>query len=407
MQAVILAGGLGTRLKPLSDNVPKPMVRVAGKPFLEFILIQLRNAGISEILILSGYLGNQIEEYFGDGKSLGLSIEYSLGNPQLSKKERILNATGQLQEKFILLYSDNYAQFDFKKLLESGDSWKLTLARKNPGNVILDPATSKVLQFNWNLRLDASDYVEIGYMFVKKKLLVELLHQSKDLDEAISIAASQGMVTAHVIPGPYLSISDPDRWAQTNTVFQNKKIVFLDRDGLINRKAPIAQYIETPEKIEYLKENIEFLRILAQEGYRFIVISNQAGVGRGFLTKNDLVRINEKIKSDLQEEGIEILEFFVCTHGWDDGCVCRKPEPGLFFEAAEKFQIVLNQCTYFGDDVRDAQAGNNAGTLAVLLDEDSSDLNSGISDNRIVVKSLLDEKTRIIESMSRREEYGR
>jgi len=369
--------------------------------------MQLRNAGINEILILSGFLGNQIEEYFGDGKPIGLSIEYSFGSPTLSKKERILQATDKIHERFTLLYSDNYAQFDFKNLLATDEPWKLTLARKTPGNVMVDLETLKVLDFNWETRLGESSYVEIGYMVVNKKLLVESLLQSSDLDEAISIAASEKMVTSHVIPGDYLSISDPVRWAQTDMAFQNKKIVFLDRDGLINRKAPTAEYIETPDKIYYLKENIDFLRILAKQGYRFIVISNQAGVGRGFLTTNDLTRINEKIKLDLLLEGIEILEFFVCTHGWDDACTCRKPEPGLFFEAAAKFQIILNQCTYFGDDVRDAQAGNRAGTLAVLLDENSCEINLGANDNRIVVKSLLGERVRIMDIMTRREVYGR
>ena len=79
-QAIILAGGRGERLRPFTDNLPKPMVPVNGKPFLEYVVELLRENGITEIVMLLGYLPEKITEYFGDGKKFGVSIKYSIGS---------------------------------------------------------------------------------------------------------------------------------------------------------------------------------------------------------------------------------------------------------------------------------------------------------------------------------------
>ena len=118
MQAVILAGGLGTRLWPLTRAVPKPMVRVAGRPYLEHQLQLLKSQNISNVLILTGYMGEQIEEYFGDGSRLGISIRYSRESQPLGTAGAPRKASQMLASTFILLYGDSYLPIKYGDALE-------------------------------------------------------------------------------------------------------------------------------------------------------------------------------------------------------------------------------------------------------------------------------------------------
>lgn len=111
-QAVILAGGLGTRLRPLTYDIPKPMVPVAGKPFLEHQVAMLRAQGADAILLLTGYLGEQIEAHFGDGAAFGIPIAYAREPSPLGTGGALLAAREALRERFVLLYGDSFLPID-------------------------------------------------------------------------------------------------------------------------------------------------------------------------------------------------------------------------------------------------------------------------------------------------------
>lgn len=117
MQAVILAGGLGTRLWPLTREVPKPMVPVAGVPYLEHQLRLLGQQGIDDIVLLTGYLGEQIEEHFADGEDWGLSIRYSREQHPLGTGGAIREAGELLADKFLLIYGDSYLPIQYTEVL--------------------------------------------------------------------------------------------------------------------------------------------------------------------------------------------------------------------------------------------------------------------------------------------------
>src|SRR6185295_9255567 len=116
MQAVILAGGLGTRLRPLTTQVPKPMVPVAGAPYLEHQLRLLAGQSLSDIVVLTGYLGEQIEEYFGDGRQLALRIRYSRESQPLGTGGALREARPLLDESFLVIYGDSYLPIKYSGL---------------------------------------------------------------------------------------------------------------------------------------------------------------------------------------------------------------------------------------------------------------------------------------------------
>lgn len=122
MQAVILAGGLGTRLWPLTREVPKPMVPVRGVPYLEHQLRVLAKRGICDIVLLTGYLGGQISSYFEDGARLGLRIRYSQEPAPLGTGGALRLAGPLLDETFLVIYGDSYLPIDYAAVLRRLDS---------------------------------------------------------------------------------------------------------------------------------------------------------------------------------------------------------------------------------------------------------------------------------------------
>jgi NDP-sugar pyrophosphorylase family protein len=115
-QVVILAGGLGTRLRPLTEKVPKPMVPVAGEPFLFWQLQDLKAQGYTRVLLLVAYLGEQVEAHFGDGSSLGMHLEYCYEPSPMGTGGALKNALSHLDEEFILLNGDSFLHAPLREM---------------------------------------------------------------------------------------------------------------------------------------------------------------------------------------------------------------------------------------------------------------------------------------------------
>lgn len=135
IQAVILAGGLGTRMRPITEMIPKPMIPAAGKPFLQHQVELLRSAGISDVLLLVSYLGEQIEAYFGNGAQLGCRIGYSHEPSPWGTGGALSQAAAKLHDSFVLLNGDTYLDIDYQRLVSKFavlDCMALIVAYRKP-----------------------------------------------------------------------------------------------------------------------------------------------------------------------------------------------------------------------------------------------------------------------------------
>ncbi|MBT5868096.1 MAG: NTP transferase domain-containing protein [Nitrospinaceae bacterium] len=116
---VLLAGGLASRLQPLTEKMPKAMLEVAGEPFISHQLRLFKREGLQDIVICAGHLGNQIEEYVGDGSKFGLKVRYSLdGSALLGTGGAISNALPMLEDQFWVMYGDSFLNISFQPILE-------------------------------------------------------------------------------------------------------------------------------------------------------------------------------------------------------------------------------------------------------------------------------------------------
>src|SRR3989344_320464 len=120
MQVVILAGGLGTRLGPITTTIPKPLVCVNDKPYLEYQIEYLKKFGFLDILLLVGHLGEKIESHFGNGEQFGVNIRYSYEKEQLGTAGGLKNAEPAItSDRFLLLYGDSFLPINLTELTDS------------------------------------------------------------------------------------------------------------------------------------------------------------------------------------------------------------------------------------------------------------------------------------------------
>lgn len=144
-----------------------------------------------------------------------------------------------------------------------------------------------------------------------------------------------------------------------------RRVVFLDRDGVINRDFPEA--VTRPEDFEFLPGSLDALRRLAEGGFACVVVTNQSAVGRGRLSPETLAEIHRRMADGIRAAGGDLLDVLACPHAPDTGCACRKPAPGMLFEAARRHGIELSTAGLVGDRAGDILSARRAGLAYALL----------------------------------------
>lgn len=369
-QAVILAGGRGTRLRPITLTRPKPMVEFHGRPFLEYMVEMLRDQGFDRILMLLGYLPEVIADHFGDGSRLGVKIEYDITDADDLTAYRVQHAAHLIDDTFLLLYCDNYwpMRFDdmWAKYLASGADGQVVIysnADRFSKDSVIVGEDGMVKVFDRSRKTPGLKGIEISYAILEKKVVMPLLPAHQELfEQAVYPAlAEQNRLAAYWSEHRYYSVGNLERLPITEAFFRREPTIFLDRDGVLNEKAPKAQYITKPADFRFLPGAKEAVARLTKAGWRIIVISNQAGINRGAMTEDDLSAVNARMISEIEVAGGRIAAIYHCPHDWDEGCDCRKPKPGMLHQAQREWHLDLTRTPFVGDDERDGMAAEAAG----------------------------------------------
>ena len=368
-QAVILCGGLGTRLLPITQKIPKPMVIIDRKPFLEHLIIQCKTNGIKNILLLCGYKSEIIKKYFKNGKKFGVKIKYHFNPVEIETLKRLIDAKKLLNQKFLLLYGDNYSSLNLDHLKKVYKKSKcqiiLTICKKNPGNILINKKKNKIKKY-FLKKMKSSNLVEIGYSIFDKRVFSKInKNKNISLSYFLKINTLQNKISYYFNDTNYLSISDIKRLEITKRILSNK-VILLDRDGVMNKKNKKHRYVRNLSDLEI---NDEFLKNYYKllKNKKIICITNQAGIATGDLNNKNLKEINNKIKKEYKKNGLLVVDFFISKHHFTSKNIERKPGHGLFLKAAMKHNFALDKTTYIGDDLRDIQAAYNAKTKCIYI----------------------------------------
>ncbi len=218
-QAVIFAGGRGERLRPLTDSIPKPMAPVNGRPFTDYLLTMLRDAGIRRIVFLLGYKADSVVDHYRKNKIIGLEVDYSIGQEEDQTGRRLINAYEKLEEKFLLLYGDNYWPVPLDKMRKNYERLQVPLtttvfSNKNGtgeyglGNNVIVDHDGRVKAYDKGRRMPGLNGVDIGFFLVDKKVIDRHEPGNISFEEVIlSKMAAQGNLGAFITDEQYYYIT--------------------------------------------------------------------------------------------------------------------------------------------------------------------------------------------------------
>lgn len=218
VQAVILAGGLGTRLRPITYDIPKPMVPINGRPFLEYQIELLLNQGIKDIVLCVGYLREKIIEHFKDGADFGVNIQYSIEKEPIGTGGALRNAGGFIEDWFFLLNSDTYLNFDYMKAAEvllDTDRTGLIVVYSNRDKIAANNISLKnniVLNYDKNTENPEMNGVDAGVSVYRKNVLkyIPPKHPVSFETEVVPLLIAEGQLLGWLIDERFYDIGTPE-----------------------------------------------------------------------------------------------------------------------------------------------------------------------------------------------------
>lgn len=398
--AVIQAGGKGTRMIELTeDKIPKPMLLLNGKPMIQYQIENLKEYGIRDICIITGHLGEKIEEYFGNGSELQVNISYIKENEPLGSAGALYYVKSIAGNKDVLLiFGDVMIELDWEKMIsfhESKDALATLLVHPNA-----HPFDSDLIEISDDgkaLSIDSKnnirDYwydnlVNAGIYILNNELLSSFKEAKKtDLEkDVLAPLMKGGRIFGYRTPEYVKDAGTPERFKkcaeeQANGIWDKKclknkqKAIFLDRDGTIN----VFKGLINNDSLLELEEGVsEAIKLINASGFLAICVTNQPVVARGMCEIEDINYIHKKLKTLLGNDGAFLDDIIFCPHHPDKGfpeenplykikCNCRKPATGMIDAMVAKYNIDVNASWMIGDSTLDIQLGKNASLKTVLL----------------------------------------
>lgn len=378
-QAVILVGGLGTRLGERTKLVPKPMLEIGGRPFLDTLIDELARYGaFDEILLLAGHKADIVETHYAAAKRGQTHILVSRETEPLGTGGALVHARDLLHDRFLLLNGDSLFDFNLLDLVARAQGGRVHMALRDGvvgdryGRVVLD---GDVVRDFIAPGAGATGPVNAGIYVVDKSVLADIAKLPASLEQDVfpGLAAS-GELRGTAYRGYFIDIGIPDDFAQADRELREKlrrPAVFFDRDGVLNHD---SGYTFETHKLEWIDGAREAVKAVNDAGYFAFVITNQSGVARGYYEEHHVVALHRWMADQMAPIGAHIDAFEYCPDH-PDGTVARycltsdrrKPSPGMITDLLARFPIDMARSMVIGDKDSDMEAARAAGVAGHLF----------------------------------------
>lgn len=381
---MILAGGLGTRLKGILGELPKPMAPINKLPFLHYLLNYLSNQGVKEVFLCVGFKHEVIVRYFGD-HFRDIKIFYTIEKELLGTGGAIMPVLSKWKEPFFLLNGDTFFEADLKSFSEAffklrplaSLSLKPVFNQDRYGAVQLDGqqitafTEKKFIESGW---INAGVSILTSEIF-EGKLPGDVFSYEKDLFEK---KAASHFLHGFVQDEYFIDIGIPEDYERAQkeipmrffTKTHSAKFLFLDRDGVINKHLP-GDYVKNIGQFEFLPGVLEAIVKFNQFFSRIVIVTNQQGIGKGLYTEEDLNMVHTFMLDKVKEAGGRIDAVYFCPSLEKNNDLCRKPNVGMGLQAKSDFpEIDFEQSVMIGDSLSDLQFGRNLGMFTIWISSD-------------------------------------
>ena len=380
---LILAGGLATRLGELTRTTPKCLLPIRGRPFIFWQLDMLERQGISQVIVCTGHLGENIREALAQRYTGNISLHISHEPEPLGTGGAINNAIAKFPKlrtaPFFVLYGDSYIQVNLE------DMARTFMLTTNPAMLAVIENhgkwdTSNVWFDNKELRYKkgakpnssvAATHIDYGVSILNPNIL-SAYPGKFDLSSLIQELSHVGKVEPYIATKRFFEIGSKQGIAELELHLASDKAskpaLFLDRDGIINnvilRNSEQGQVVSSPRTLDelvFIPEIIELIKtVAAQRTHHIIVVTNQPDIGRKQMDLSVLLAINNM----LFELGVTAVYAATSANRLSEW---RKPSPRMILEAAKEFDIDLQQSVMIGDSLADVEAAQSAGVKCVAI----------------------------------------
>lgn len=387
-QAVILVGGKGTRLGILTQNTPKPlMLLYENMTFLDFLIKEISHQGFTEILLLSGHFSEQFIDKYNGQKYFGAAIKVITEDIPLGTAGALKNACDDLHERFMMTNGDSFLQTSYRDGEAVLQKYPHALASmilrmvddaSRYGSVILE--NNLVEQFHEKAGPTCAGnntaMINAGIYFMNKAVIEHIPDGATSLETDIFPKLAAANKLAGVEAGGYfIDIGLPETLGKAREEIpkiDKRPTLFLDRDGVINID---HGYVYSRENFDWIDGVKDMIKYFNQRGWYVIVVTNQAGIARGYYTAEQMHELHRFVQNELALHGAYINEFYYCPYHEDAKLdeyrhpdhPSRKPNPGMLLQAMGEWPIDIELSILIGDKDKDVQAARAAGIKGYLF----------------------------------------
>ncbi|WP_338635682.1 HAD-IIIA family hydrolase [Spirobacillus cienkowskii] len=399
-QAVILAGGKGSRIWKIADGLPKALMLINGKPLIHYQIELLKKYGITEIIVLTGFLAEKIESNIKDGAHMAVSVIYKTEAEPLGTAGSLLSAYELLDHTFLVLYSDVFLSVNLKYFIDfhiekNADVSIFVHPNSHPHDSDIlevddDNKVTNIHSYPRSEKMVLPNLVNAALYIVKKHSLekfIQPIYKSdicKDLFPKFLF--NNIKLFAYNSPEYIKDMGTPERYKQVeedikyclhlNKSFSLKNsAIFLDRDGTLNEH---KGHIINQDQLTLIPNVPSAIKKINKSKYLAILATNQPVIAKGMCSEEELKKIHWKLETLLGKEGAYLDRIYFCPHHPDKGfkgeiaeykirCNCRKPETGMLEKAVKDLNIEKNKSWFIGDTTVDIECAKRMKIKSVLV----------------------------------------
>ena len=379
-QGVFLVGGLGSRLQELTGGTAKPLVDVGGRPFLDYLLDEASRHGLSRALLLCGYRADDLVAAYNGRTIRGMTIETVVEPTPAGTAGALALAADRLDDWFFLVNGDSLFDFNWLGLFprpgDAGAGWvRMALASGVAGERYgrVDVDGQRVRDFVPAGPLDRP--INAGVYLMRKAILSRVGSLPCSLErDVLPTLAKEGLVEGSVIEAPFIDIGIPEDFARAQSLVPRivrRPAAFLDRDGVLNED---AGYVHRADQVRWIDGARETVRWLNDAGYLVFVVTNQAGIARGFYSEQHVADLHAWMNQELRKNGAHIDCIEYCPYHpeatverYRRVSELRKPAPGMLKKLLSEWSVDISQSFLIGDRATDLEAAAAAGIRGHLF----------------------------------------
>lgn len=390
-QAVILVGGLGTRLGELTARTPKPLLPVAGRPFVEHLLQEVSRYGFRKATLLAGRFGDQVRATYDGQVIFDLAVDVVVEPSPMGTGGALAFAAAEarLDPEFLLMNGDSWIDMDLVRLVRNWEAARTErpgtraqlLLQTVPdaaryGTVTATDGLVTVFQEKSPESANRPGQINAGVYVLDRTILKDVPSDrvtSLETDILPKLVADGRVVSILAPEGSYfIDIGLPDTYLRADEELmrhRRRPAIFLDRDGTLNVD---RGYTHKITDLSWQPDARQAVKYANDAGYYVFVVTNQAGVARGLYQESDVIAFHAEMQSQLYEIGAHVDAFEWCPFHVDGTVAAyrqdsrrRKPSPGMIEDLVDVWPVDMSRSLLIGDSPDDMKAAEAAGLVGI------------------------------------------